>query len=155
LFPETAFIVAYAKAVADQQEKMQKWYLNPRTVLNRQPQTKAFSLPDAVLKYAIEAKTDAFGRYSFDRLKPGRYLLVSMGWQTGSYNKEVYAGSSEYSDGTGLYGIRGRIDRKKLVPVNFKTYLLYNEFVEVGSRPVAVESRLRVDYNQMSVAYDK
>ena len=155
LFPESEVIVALEKMSSEQQSIMKKWYTNPRSVFNRQPQTKQFIFPDIVRDYRLEAKTDNFGRYTFNNLKPGRYYLYTAGWQTGTYNKEEYAGSSTYSDGTGLYGARGTAQHTRLVPVNYKSYLMYSEFIDVTSGSTGVDSRMQVDYNEMSIQYDK
>jgi len=155
LYPASPAVEEFDKLFSAQHSTMQKWYVNPRNVFNQQPQTKQFILPNGVSDNILATKTDDFGRYSFKNIKPGRYYLYTSGWVKGKYNKDVYAGSSEYSDGTGIYGERGTADHYKLESVNYQTYLVYREFVTVGAKPVTVDSRLRVDYNEMSVQYDK
>jgi hypothetical protein len=155
LFPESPAIVAFEKMFFEQQSIMKKWYTNSPSIFNQQPQTKLFLLPPGVVDYGIEVKTDDFGRYTFNNLKPGRYYLYTAGWKTGTYNKDVYAGSSQYSDGTGLYGVQGTAHHTRAVPVNYKTYLVYSEFVDVTSGSAAIDSRMQVDYNEMSIQYDK
>lgn len=155
LYPASPAVVEFDKLFEAQHSTMKKWYLNPPSVFNQQPQTKRFVLPNGVGDNMLTAKTDDFGRYTFKHLKPGRYFLFASGWIKGKYNKEVYAGSSEYSDGTGIYGQRGTVDHTKLEPVNYQTYLVYREFVTVGNSQATVDSRLRVDYNEMSVHNDK
>lgn len=155
LFPESVAVVAFEKMFSEQQSIMKKWYTNPPSIFNRQPQTKQFILPKGVLDYSMEVKTDDFGRYTFNNLKPGRYYLYTSGWQTGTYNKDVYAGSSHYSDGTGLYGVQGTVHHTRTVPVNYKTYLVYQKIVDVTSGSVDIDSRMQVDYNEMSIKYDK
>jgi hypothetical protein len=112
-------------------------------------------LSEEAKKYTLQTRTDQFGRYSFQNLKPGRYYLMATNWQSGTYNKSVYAGSSEYSDGTGIYGERGTVDHTKLVPVNYKTYLACIEPVNASNSTALIDSRMRVDYNEMSIQYDK
>jgi hypothetical protein len=155
LYPASPPMAAFGKLRQEQQSTMKKWYTHEPSMLNRQPQTKKFVLPAGTTDYAIESKTDKFGRYSFNNLKPGRYYLYAEGWQAGTYNKDVYAGSSDYSDGTGLYGVRGTVNHSRAVPVKFKTYLIYAEFVDVSSDSATQDSRMQVDYNRMSIEYDK
>lgn len=155
LHPASEPLVAFDKMLWDQQSTMKRWYTNAPSQLNRQPQTKKFLVAAGTMDYAIETKTDKFGRYSFNNLAPGRYYIYAEGWQAGTYNKDVYAGSSSYSDGTGLYGARGTLNHTQAVPVNFKTWLMYSEFVDVSSGSATRDSRLRVDYNRMSIEYDK
>lgn len=151
LYPASEALEAYDKLLWDQHSTMKRWYTNPPSQLNRQPQTKKFLLPAGTTDFAIGTKTDQFGRYSFNNLKPGRYYVYAEGWQSGTYNRDVYAGSSSYSDGTGLYGVRGTVDHRKAVPVSFKTLLVYSAFVDVSSGSATQDSRLRVDYNKMSI----
>jgi hypothetical protein len=155
LYPESAHVAELEAQFKQQQKVMEKWYTSSPSLFNKQPQTKLFPLSEAAKKHALTTKTDEFGRYSFQNLKAGRYYLMATNWQSGTYNKSVYAGSSEYSDGTGIYGERGTVDHTKLVPVNYKTYLAYIEPVNASNSTVLIDSRMRVDYNEMSIQYDK
>ena len=155
LYPASAPLEAYEEMSSEQQRKMKKWYTNPPSPLNRQPQIKLFRLPAGTNNQMLETKTDNFGRYSFNNLKPGRYYVTSSAWQSGSYNKSVYAGSSEYTDGTGLYGARATAHHSRAVPVSFKTYLMYGAWADVSSDSTALESRMAVDYNKMSLEYNR
>jgi len=154
LHPESAQAVELDKLFKQHQKIMENWYTGSRGLFNQQPQTKQFFLSADARYYAVKTTTDQFGRYRFDSLKPGRYLVTSSAWQSGTYNKSVYAGSSEVSDGTGIYGQRATIDHTKLAPVNYKTYLAYLEFVSASKDNAPIDSRMRVDYNRMSMEYD-
>lgn len=154
LHPESEQVVELDKLFKQQQKIMEKWYTNPPSLFNKQPQTKQFYLSADAQNLVLKTTTDQFGRYRFDNLKPGRYLVTSAAWQSGTYNKSVYAGSSEVSDGTGIHGHRATIDHTKLVPVNYKTYLAYIEFVSASKGKSPIDSRMRVDYNRMSMEYD-
>ena len=46
------------------------------------------------------------------------------------------------------------VDHSKLVPVNYKTYLNYFEPVSASKDKKSIDSRMRIDYNQMSIEYD-
>ena len=155
LYPETAHVAELDKLFKEHQKVMEKWYTNSPSVFNKQPQTKLFPLSPEAKKYALTSKTDEFGRYRFEHLKPGRYYVMATNWQSGTYNKSVYAGSSEVTDGTGIYGERATVDHSKLVPVNYKTYLAYVELVNASNNSTLIDSRMRVDYNEMSMQYDK
>ena len=154
LYPESAHVAELDKKFKQQQKIMEKWYTNSPSVFNRQPQTKLFPLSADAQKHSLKTITDQFGRYSFNNLKPGRYYVMATSWQAGTYNKSVYAGSSEVTDGTGIYGERATIDHTKLVPVNYKTYLAYIELVSASKTKSPIDSRMRVDYNKMSMEYD-
>jgi hypothetical protein len=154
LYPESAHTAELDKLFKQQQKIMEKWYTSSPSPFNRQPQTKLFPLSADAQKYSLKTTTDQFGRYSFDNLKSGRYFVMATSWQAGTYNKSVYAGSSEVTDGTGIYGERATVDHTKLVPVNYKTYLAYIELVSASKAKTPVDSRMRVDYNKMSMEYD-
>ena len=49
-------------------------------------------ISDEAYKYRIETKTDAYGRFKFEKLKPGKYYLESI---------VAYVGTSYYSQQTG------------------------------------------------------
>jgi hypothetical protein len=151
LYPATAHLEAFANQFKAQDKTVKKYWLNN----GNKPQVKFFSPSPEALKYRIVSKTDEYGRYTFSQLKPGKYYIYSEGAISGSYNKEVYAGSSTYSDGTGVYGEHGNVDHTKLVPVNYKTELYYLELITVGNNksPAPIESRMSVDYNKMSAAH--
>ncbi|MFZ2266740.1 MAG: hypothetical protein WAV95_04100 [Azonexus sp.] len=154
LYPESAQVAELDKLFKQHQKIMENWYTGSRGVFNKQPQTKQFFLSVDAQYYVLKTTTDQFGRYRFDNLKPGRYLVTSAAWQSGTYNKSVYAGSSEVSDGTGIHGQRATIDHTKLAPVNYKTYLAYIELVSASKGNAPIDSRMRVDYNRMSMEYD-
>lgn len=155
LYPASAPLEAYEQLTSAQQRTMKRWYTNEPSALNRQPQVKLFRLPAGTNDHKIETKTDNFGRYSFHNLKPGRYYVTSSASQSGRYNKAVYAGSSQYSDGTGLYGARATAHHSRAVPVSFKTYLVYGAWADISSGSTALESRMAVDYNKMSMEYNR
>lgn len=154
LYPETAHVAELDRLFREQQKIMERWYTGS-PAFSGQPQTKVFPLSPEARKLSLKTTTDQFGRYSFENLKPGRYYLMATAWQSGTYNKSVYAGSSEVTDGTGLYGARATVDHSKLVPVNYKTYLAYIELVDADQGKGLIDSRMRVDYNDMSIHYDK
>ncbi|HOY71117.1 MAG TPA: carboxypeptidase-like regulatory domain-containing protein [Methylotenera sp.] len=154
LYPETAHLADFDKQIKQQQKIMENWYTNTRNVFNKQPQTKLFPLSAEAIKLSLKTTTDEFGRYRFEHLKPGRYYLTASAWQAGTYNQSVYAGSSEVTDGTGIYGERATVDHTKLVPVNYNTYLIYVEPVNASKNNSLIDSRMRVDYNEMSIQYD-
>ncbi|MGB4811621.1 MAG: hypothetical protein WBP13_03940 [Methylophilaceae bacterium] len=156
LYPATPYVEEYAKQLNEQDKKVKSFWLgNPNKYFNPKPQAKNIIFSNEAAKYRLVTKTDNFGRYSFKNIKPGKYYIYCEGNIYGTYNKEVYAGSSTYSDGTGIYGEHGSIDHTRLEPVNYKTYIMYLEATTIteSKTTAPIDSRLRVNYNEMSIAY--
>jgi hypothetical protein len=85
LFPATPQIVEFDRLFGEQQQTMKRWYLSTRKFLNDRPQAKTFVMQGEWAKYARATRTDEFGRYSFDGVKPGRYYLYADGPQSIAY----------------------------------------------------------------------
>jgi antitoxin component YwqK of YwqJK toxin-antitoxin module len=66
---------------------MDEWYNLRRSHSNAQ-----IYMPQKVLQYTIQAKTDDYGNFTFTRLKPGIYYLECLVNFTGSYRQQYVSG---------------------------------------------------------------
>ena len=97
LFPVTPHLAQYVDLLEAHRYKATAALRNP---FARAPSQKPkVLLYDArMLDYGLSAKTDAFGRYEFGNLRPGRYWVNADASLRCYYNERVQVGSSEVAD---------------------------------------------------------
>lgn len=82
LFPVTAYFEAWYKLREEKEDKLTKVYMS-----------------EEAFKYRIAEKTDGYGRFKFEKMKPGRYFIQCIvSWSEGR-SRDVYRGSSYGSFG--------------------------------------------------------
>ncbi|MBU0926037.1 hypothetical protein KKG81_14215 [bacterium] len=111
--------------------------------LSTDKQLKRFIPDDRMYKYAIKTKTDEHGRYFFNQLKPGRYLILAADQDIISTGTEaVRDGTSVVSDG--LY--TASVAHYKNQDFRVRTTVRYDEYVDIKpeQKEVILESRMRI-----------
>ena len=106
-------------------------------------QLKRFIPDDRMYYYAIKSKTDEFGRYYFNQLKPGRYLVIAADQDIISTGTEaVRDGTSVISDG--FYSAQATHYKDQEYRV--KTTVRYDEYIDIkpDQKEVVLESRMRI-----------
>lgn len=71
--------------------------------LRKQKENKKTSvyISDEAYKYRIETKTDAYGRFKFEKLKPGKYFIESILPYVGTYTYQQQTGTTTTYNGYG------------------------------------------------------
>ena len=88
LFPVTSYFEEWHELRSKKEDRLTSVYMSNEAV-----------------RYRIEVKADDYGRFKFERMKPGRYFLQTfLGW-TDYHQRNVLVGSSrnEYGGGTDYY----------------------------------------------------
>lgn len=93
-------------------------------------------MSEQAFNYRITVTTDEYGRFKFDRMKPGKYFLQSFASYTKSGTTPVYRGS-----GYGSYG--GRVDYYDYQNYTNSYSDRIEEFVEVTRDAQAIEIKLK------------
>ena len=97
LFPATPHLVEYVGLLEAHRYKATPALRNPFARPSGGKREVLFY--DArMLDYGLSAKTDEFGRYEFDNLRPGRYWVNADASLRCYYNERVQVGSSEVAD---------------------------------------------------------
>lgn len=97
LFPATPHLVEYVELLEAHRYKATAALRNPFARPSGGKREVLFY--DArMLDYGLSAKTDEFGRYEFDNLRPGRYWVNADASLRCYYNERVQVGSSEVAD---------------------------------------------------------
>jgi hypothetical protein len=119
LYPVTAYFEDWYKMRSEKENKNTRVYMT-----------------DKALFYTIVTRTDSYGRFSFDKMKPGKYFLQSFMTINIAHNATVYTGSDTYSNG----------DRVNYYE-NEKYYTQQDEriekFVEINTDGEIVEVKLK------------
>lgn len=84
LFPVTNYLMDWYKLREKREDKITKVYLS-----------------EIAARFRIEAKTDAYGRFTFGQLKPGKYFIQTFMTTTQNYTSDVEVGTNSY--GTKYY----------------------------------------------------
>lgn len=97
LFPATSHLVEYVGLLEAHRYKATPTLRNP---FARSPgeKTEVLFYDARMLDYGLSAKTDEFGRYEFQGLRPGRYWVNADASLRCYYNERVQVGSSEVAD---------------------------------------------------------
>jgi hypothetical protein len=111
LIPATPYFMEYYNLRQEKENKRTKVYM-----------------ADEAFKYRIEVKTDEYGRFKFEKMKPGKYFLQAMMTTTNYYTQDVEVGTNSY--GTRFY--------EKQRQYESKTHRL-EKFVEVQNGSDVVE----------------
>lgn len=96
LFPVTDYLNAWHQLRAKTESPIRMPFTR------RDPRKKYVVLHDEVFKYRMEAQGDEYGRFRFEKMKPGRYFLTSVATQNFDRNVQVHKGSA--------YDGYGRVD---------------------------------------------
>lgn len=115
-----------------------EWYRLRNKYENK---TTAVFMSQEAFEYRLEAKTDAYGRFKFTNIKPGKYYLETIIDFTavGSYDEQV--GNTNYYNGYGAYVGSSPIYKKY-----YYNYTLENreyEFVEINRDGELIEMKLK------------
>lgn len=101
-------------------------------------------IPDPLLyKYSMQTKTDKFGKYTFEKLKPGKYFIIAIDQDISSSGYEdVRSGTSYVSNG--YYG--ANVAHYTTREFTVRSRVGYSEMVEIapGQTQLSVESRMRL-----------
>jgi len=115
-------------------------------VNNKTAQLKEFVPDERFYKYALQSKTDEQGRYFFNQLKPGKYMIVAQNYDVSS------RGTGVVRDGTsvvtnGIYA--AEVAHYRTQEYNVGTIVEYQKEVEVApnQKEMVLESRMRFKYN--------
>lgn len=84
LFPVTNYLMDWYKLREKKEDKRTRVYLS-----------------DMAARFRIEVKSDAYGRFTFDQLKPGKYFIQTFMTTTKNYTADVEVGANSY--GTKYY----------------------------------------------------
>lgn len=84
LYPATAYFMEYYNLRQEKESKRMKVYIS-----------------EEATKYRIEVKSDEYGRFKFEKMKPGKYFLQAMMTTTNSYVQDVEVATNSY--GTRFY----------------------------------------------------
>jgi hypothetical protein len=114
LYPATSYFMEYYNLRQEKESKRTKVHIS-----------------EEAARYRIEVKTDEYGRFTFDKMKPGKYFLQAMMSTTSYYTQDVEVGSNSY--GTRFY--------EKQRQYESKTHRL-EKFVEVQKGGDVVEVAL-------------
>ncbi|HLP38960.1 beta-sandwich domain-containing protein [Lacibacter sp.] len=115
LYPATPYFMEYYNLRQEKESKRTKVYIS-----------------DEAYRYRIEVKTDEYGRFTFDKIKPGKYFLQAIMTTTNYYTQDVEVGSNSY--GTRFY--------EKQRQYESKTHRL-EKFVEIKNEKEEVEIVLK------------
>lgn len=101
-------------------------------------------IPDPLMyKYSLKTKTDKYGKYTFEKLRPGKYFVIAIDQSISSSGYEdVRTGTSYVSNG--YYG--ANVAHYTTREFTVRSRVGYNEIVEVtaGQGQLALESRMRL-----------
>lgn len=143
LYPLTDHLLELNKLEEENNNAYKKSAKNRFHGLLEGVQLKHF-IPDPLMyKYAIKTKTDKYGKYSFEKLKPGKYFIVAMDQDISSSGYEdVRSGSSYITNG--YYGANATHYTTREFTV--RSAVRYSETVELKSdqKQVILESRMRL-----------
>lgn len=135
LFPATPHLVDYVALLDEHRYKAPTTLRNPFG--RPRPVKPKHLLYDArMLEYGLSAKTDEFGRFEFQRLRPGRYWLNADASVRCTYDQQVQTGSSEVSEGP---FVTARVDHYTTEQRYWDEPLNYHAFVEVRDDGSLVE----------------
>lgn len=135
LYPVTAHLLELMRLEEENRGRLRPW--------SADKQLKRFIPDERLYKYSLKTKTDEHGRYFFNQLKPGRYLVFVADQDVTSTGTEtVRDGTSVVSDGyysTEVAHYRNQ-DFRVRTPVH------YEEYVEIkpGQKEMVLESRMRI-----------
>ncbi len=96
LFPVTDYLNAWYQLRAKTESPIRMPFAR------RDPRKKYVVLHDEVFKFRMEAQGDEYGRFRFEKMKPGRYFLTTVATQNFDRNVQVHKGSA--------YDGYGRVD---------------------------------------------
>ncbi len=113
-------------------------YFNEWHRLRKKEENKKTSvyMSEEAFRWRITAQTDAYGRFKFDQLKPGKYFIQSFANYTQDGTSKVYRGS-----GYNNYGGRTDYYENQTYTNNYTDRL--EEFVEITRNGQAVEIKLK------------
>lgn len=74
----------------------EEWY---RLRKEKGSKTRIYYMSDQAFRYRLETKTDNYGRFKFEKMKPGKYFLQAfLDWENPvTYNRYVGSGYGTYS----------------------------------------------------------
>lgn len=109
-------------------------------------QLKVFMPDDRIYKYALKSTTDEQGRYLFNKLRPGKYIVIAPNYDVSS------RGTAVVRDGTsvvtnGIYA--AEVAHYRTQGYNVGTIVEYEKDVEIkpNQKELTLESRMRFKYN--------
>jgi hypothetical protein len=134
LYPVTAHLQELMRLENENRSRSMPW--------SNDKQLKRFIPDNRMYKYALITKTDEHGRYFFNQLNPGRYLVIAADQDVTSTGTEtVRDGTSVVSDGFYTAEVAHYRDQNYRV----RTPVHYEEYVEIkpGQKEMVLESRMR------------
>ncbi|WP_428025688.1 hypothetical protein [Arcobacter sp.] len=135
LYPVTAHLLELMRLEDENLSRLSLW--------SKDKQLKRFIPDERIYKYSLITKTDKFGRYFFNQLKPGRYFIIVADQDIFSTGTEVVRdGTSVVSDG--YYSADVAHYRNQNFRV--KTPVHYEEYIEIKpeQKELVLESRMRM-----------
>lgn len=135
LYPVTAHLLELMRLEDENRARLRPW--------STDKQLKRFIPDERIYKYSLKTKTDEYGRYFFNQLKPGHYLVIAVEQDITSTGTEVVKdGTSVISNG--YYYAEAAHYRDQNFRV--KTPVHYEEYIEIksGQKEVVLESRMRM-----------
>lgn len=92
-------------------------------------------MSNEAFKYRIVEKTDSYGRFKFEKMKPGRYFIQCMMGYSETKSRQVYQGTA--------YGTYSNADYYTKQYYNVSKYERLEEFITVKESDIKVEVKLK------------
>ena len=137
LFPVTAHLQEWMRLEEENRGRKLPWA--------KDKQLKRFIADDRMFKYMMFTKTDEHGRYSFSKLKSGRYFVMAADLDVTSTGTETVGdGYGVVSNGWGVPV--GTVQQYRNQNFRVKTPIRYQAYIEVksGQKELVLESRMRM-----------
>ena len=94
----------------------------------------------------LSVKSDEYGRFSFEQMKPGRYYITTTADISGSYQGTEVSGNSTAYDIYGAYNVQ----HTRPVERRYRTSVFFEKFVDItdGQNMVEVDAKMKaVDWD--------
>lgn len=143
LYPATDHLVEWQKLFA--KEKSVKFKPPIIAAFEKKKRPKILQVDPRVQETRLVAKTDNYGRFTFEKMLPGKYYITASTNISGSYEGNEVTGHSTAYDG---WGRPYSVEHTRPTTHHYSTPMFMDDFIEVkaGEAKLELDAKMKTNY---------
>jgi hypothetical protein len=143
LYPATAHLVEWQKLF--EKENSAKFKPPIVAAFQKRKRPKVLEFDPRMQEVRIIVKTDEFGRFTFEKMRPGKYYITAATNISGSYEGNEVTGHSTAYDG---WGRPYNVEHTRPATHSFSTPMFMDDFIEVkdDETKMEIDAKMKTNY---------